>query len=510
MTMSARWQSLLIAMVLAATGLLIAGYKVLYLETPLLPHETRSIFSIGAEITFESARGPAAVSMALPPVQDGIRVLSEETASEDFGYTVAQTAQGKRGEWARRSAKGKQTLYYGLDVIIKPHFTAEKEADAEEAMEEELLAEFSEPMRRAAVSLLDEVRSHSADAHSFAAELISQLSLKQPSQAARMLLGNKQESRLSLLYRLLRYENIRVRKIRGLYLEDAQRNRPLVSMLEVYNGRSWQLYDINEGKISKAQNFFIWQRGGEALLEVTGGINSKVRFSVSEHHVPESDIARYNELVKEAALIDFSLLSLPSSEQNAFKHILLVPIGALVLVLVRILIGLRTSGTFMPVLIALAFMETTVFAGVLMFVTVVGIGLVIRSYLSHLNLLLVARISAVVIVVIAIMSNLSILSYKLGIEEVLTITFFPMIILAWTIERMSILWEEEGGMEVLIQGSGSLFVAVLAYFAMSNALIAHLTFTFPELLLVVLALIILIGRYSGYRLSELLRFKSMV
>ncbi|MFC2074619.1 7TM domain-containing protein, partial [Campylobacterota bacterium] len=38
----------------------------------------------------------------------------------------------------------------------------------------------------------------------------------------------------------------------------------------------------------------------------------------------------------------------------------------------------------------------------------------------------------------------------------------------------------------------------------------YLTFNFPELLLVVLAIIILIGRYTGYRLSELIRFSPLV
>ena len=155
----------------------------------------------------------------------------------------------------------------------------------------------------------------------------------------------------------------------------------------------------------------------------------------------------------------------------------------LVVAFLRIIIGLRTSGTFMPILLALAFMETELIVGLILFIAIVGFGLVIRSYLSHLNLLLVARISAVVIVVIAIMSLFSILSYKLGINEGLTITFFPMIILAWTIERMSILWEEEGAKEVYIQGGGSLFVASLAYFAMSNETLAYLSFNFPELLL---------------------------
>ena len=213
-------------------------------------------------------------------------------------------------------------------------------------------------------------------------------------------------------------------------------------------------------------------------------------------------------IVKNSAILDFSLFTLPVSEQNAFRHMLLVPFGALMVVFLRVFIGIRTSGTFMPILIALAFMETTLITGLIMFVLIVSIGLVIRSYLSTLNLLLVARISAVVIVVITIMSFMSILSFKLGIEEAMTITFFPMIILAWTIERMSILWEEEGVKEVFVQGGGSLFVAVCAYFVMSNPLIGHITFNFPEVLLVLLGMIILMGRYSGYRLTELMRFKS--
>jgi hypothetical protein len=91
----------------------------------------------------------------------------------------------------------------------------------------------------------------------------------------------------------------------------------------------------------------------------------------------------------------------------------------------------------------------------------------------------------------------------------MTITFFPIIILAWTIERMSVLWEEEGGREVLAQGGGSLLTAVLAYLAMDNAWVRHLTFNFPELQLALLGLILLLGSYTGYRLLELRRFRPM-
>ena len=139
-----------------------------------------------------------------------------------------------------------------------------------------------------------------------------------------------------------------------------------------------------------------------------------------------------------------------------------------------------------------------------------GIGLVLRGYLSHLNLLLVPRISAVLVFVIIIYVAISVVSIKLGIEAGLRVTFFPMIIISWTIERMSVLWEEEGPRDVFVKGGGTLLSATLIYLVLKNSYVAHLTFTFPELLLVLLALIIMIGSYTGYRLSELRRFEPLV
>lgn len=139
-----------------------------------------------------------------------------------------------------------------------------------------------------------------------------------------------------------------------------------------------------------------------------------------------------------------------------------------------------------------------------------ALGLVLRTYLSRLNLLLIARIATLVVLVIFIISMLSLIGYQMGFNTGMTITFFPMIIIAWTIERMSILWEEEGPKEVLVQGGGSLLVAVMAYLLMNLQFVGHLTFNFPELNLVFLALIMMMGQYTGYKFSELRRFRAML
>ena len=204
-----------------------------------------------------------------------------------------------------------------------------------------------------------------------------------------------------------------------------------------------------------------------------------------------------------------SLYSLPVEEQSMFKLIMLLPIGALVVVVLRTLVGLKTSGTFMPVLIALAFRETKLLWGVVLFILLVALGLSIRFLLEKLRLLLVPRLTAVLIVVVLLMLLISLLSHQLGMETGLSVALFPMVIIAMTIERMSVLWEERGPGDAIRTGFGSLAVAILAYICMGMEWLEHLVFTFPEVLLVVLALVLLAGRYTGYRLTELRRFKAL-
>jgi len=81
------------------------------------------------------------------------------------------------------------------------------------------------------------------------------------------------------------------------------------------------------------------------------------------------------------------------------------------------------------------------------------------------------------------------------------------VILTMTIERMSIVWEERGPGEALTSGLGSLLTAIAAFLVMNIKIVEHLIFVFPELLLVLLASTLILGRYSGYRLMDLHRFR---
>jgi hypothetical protein len=104
---------------------------------------------------------------------------------------------------------------------------------------------------------------------------------------------------------------------------------------------------------------------------------------------------------------------------------------------------------------------------------------------------------------------ISVVSQSLALDSGLSVALFPMVILTMTIERMCITWDERGASEALKSGVGSLVAAVISYWAMSIEELQYLVFAFPELLLILLAIILWFGQYRGYRLFELKRFKAL-
>ena len=508
--MTLKKQILLFSLVLILLSLALMTYKVKVLNFPLFQEETTNIWNIEAKISFDSKKNHSAlISMVLPKKQDEMIIINEESSSADYGFTKREENSVDKGIWSKRELEGNQVIYYSIDLIQDKYFKTTLEDEQTSVETRELPA----AMMQAADSLLKKIYDKSSDSITFTSLLIKEFNIEEASQAAKMIKNNYMKTaaeKRDTLVQLLNKMEYKVRTIGALYLIDKQRNISLTPMLEVFNKDKWYLFDITNGLIEQNSDIFIWQRGSQFLLEAEGVRNSKVKFSVTKNIVSARTAALSKDLKNQSTLLDFSLFTLPNESQNTFKLLLLVPLGALVVVIMRVLVGLKTSGTFMPILLSMAFIETNLIPGIMMFILVVTMGLIVRSYLSHLNLLLVARISSVLIVVVGIMAFVAILSYKLNLEYATSITFFPIIILAWTIERMSIIWEEDGPKEVFLQGSGSLIVSVIAYFAMTNSVLSFITFNFPEILLAVLGLIILLGRYSGYRVSELYRFRSMV
>ncbi|WP_282249476.1 inactive transglutaminase family protein [Vibrio campbellii] len=498
--MTSRIPFYLSIILLVVAGIALSVFRHQNYGVPWTPGETRQVWDVEARIEFNANGGEVKASLAAPHTQKGYTLIGESASSPGYGVSYVNSDSGRRAEWSIRQATGAQTIYYKAQFLVDPQAKVDELPPSGKITKPTLSA----PQQAAANALIERAMSRSADNETFARELIKTLN-DPDSQNAALILNDF--DRTDALHKILLTAGVQSKTVGVIELEDGRRRQTIQPMVQVWSGDKWVLFSPNSEQAAAQPNLLVWDESNVSLLDLVGGKNSQVHFSMIKQELTPQEAT--DNKVEADGLLNLSIHSLPLEEQAMFKTIMLIPIGALIVVFLRVIIGLKTSGTFMPVLIAVAFVQTQLVTGIVGFLLIVGTGLIIRSYLSRLNLLLVARISAVIITVIMIISVFTVVAFKIGLTEGLTITFFPMIILSWTIERMSILWEEEGAKEVALQGGGSLLTAVLVYLAMTNTYIQHLTFNFIGLQLIVLAGILLLGTYTGYRLTELRRFKPL-
>ncbi|MDH3273033.1 MAG: UUP1 family membrane protein [Gammaproteobacteria bacterium] len=491
----------------AIVGLSIFGYKWQVLGFPVSKDLQTPVWTIESSIGFDSGPGSIKVNLHIPTLTPGFRMLNENSVSRGYGFSLNYGSGGREAQWAIRRADGQQRIYYRISVYED---SRSDQSDTTPPFPPPPV--INEPFRTAVDVIVADVKEQSADTASFTAELLRRMNDASPGPNIELLLSNADTRAefVESMTTILASARIPARMIHGFELQGRLRSAVPITWLEVHDGDRWRYFDPLTGEEHLPERFFIWWRGNEPLISVEGGSNVEVDFAVQENHLAAVAIAETQVAQQGATMIDFSLYSLPIQTQAVYSVLLMIPIGALVMVVLRNMVGIDAFGTFMPVLIALAFRETQLLWGVILFTLLVTLGLSIRFLLERLRLLLVPRLSAVLIIVVILMLMISLVSHRLGMETGLSVALFPMVIIAMTIERMSVVWEERGAVDAMRAGFGSLIVAVAAYVFMGFSWLEHLLFTFPELLLVVLSLVVLAGRYTGYRLLELNRFKALM
>ncbi|MCX7557530.1 inactive transglutaminase family protein [Xanthomonadaceae bacterium JHOS43] len=500
-------QLYLLAILIAFVGVSAILYKWKVLNFPIQPSTEVEVWSVQARVEYTPRRAANKVTLVLPTAPPGFTILDERYIARGYSLLEESRRGEREAQWTIRRANGKQVLYYRATVVRGPA----SDDPFRDAAKLGQTPELEEPHATAAQILLGQVREGSADIVTFAQELVRRFNDENPSQEVALLSESFRDSasRTQFFVQLLSIRHIPARVVYGFQLGETHRDEPMLPWLQVHNGVRWATIDPRTAAEGWPQDLFLWTRSGPDVLTVEETQNASVTYSVTRNLADAMAIAERRLEVQNADLVNYSLLSLPLQAQEVYRVLLMVPIGAFIMLLLRNLVGIKTYGTFMPVLIALAFRETQLLAGIVLFAVVIGAGLLVRFYMERLRLLLVPRLTAVLILVVLLMAAVSVLSNRLGIEVGLSVALFPMVILAMTIERISVTWEERGAGPAIREAIGTLAVAALAYLVMSWNPLEHFVFVFPEILLVLFALTLVLGRYSGYRLSELFRFRNL-
>lgn len=481
--------------------------KVKYLDFSL-SDKASFYYQADASISFDTEKDQNAhITLSLPERSPLYYFGSDPSGSKLF--KVFRTDDGlARAEAEIKPEKNRQTVSYRFKIIPRAY---EEVLNLPAPSENEHSAPLSDEAKALVASILEKADPESKLSPQ---ELVSAVLIEVGglSPADKKVLSQKSgsDAAIDAAITVLGDRGISARVVRGIYLNDKSRNQQAIQFLDAYCNGSWKMFKPSTGAIDTPKDFLVLQRTGKSLFEISGASNSSIRFSVTKVPAGAASLNRIRaDVIGEQTLSEFSVFSLPASEQNMLKRLALLPLAILFIVITRNIVGIQTMGTFMPVLIAMAFLEMSLVPGLICFSIILAAGLSIRAWLSKLNLLMVPRISAVVVVVILLMQLISILGNIFDLPDFMSVTFFPLIIIAWTIERASTTWEEDGARNTINQLAASLATAVVSYLVLSNSYLQYFLYTFSELNLAILGVILLLGTYTGYRLTELFRFKSL-
>ena len=478
-------------------------YKTKYWGFSVSPNKKTNVWAIEGKISFYPTGDAIKVSLATPSFGNNFKVLAEDVVAA--GYNIKK--ENNRIIMTADKAKKMQHIYYRALLYDNENTDGKQNGAVPQKPQKPL---YDEQKESAVKEILELSLNTQGDEVQKIIRLLNQTP-PEPTVAAFLPERKTQKFMSEITQNLLNYKGIANRQVRGIILEENKKTHSPDIMLEAYVGGKWKLYDLSTGKKGLPKNFIIFQKGGDPLLDVAGGKNSSIKFSVLKSAQSTMSLAGHRaKLSEDEAGFNYSMYSLPLLQQNVLKWFTIFPLSILLITLTRNVIGLHTMGTFTPMLLSMALVKTGFIPGITCFLLIIGLGFLLRAILSRLNLLLVPRISVVVIFVILIMQVFTVLGYRLNFDIISSALFFPIIITAWIVERASITLEEEGAADCIKELSNTLLAAIMIYFVISSEYIRHIMFIFNELNLVILALITLIGTYTGYRLTELTRFASLM
>jgi alpha-L-glutamate ligase-like protein len=309
-----------------------------------------------------------------------------------------------------------------------------------------------------------------------------------------------------LFVALARLNGIPARLVGGLILDGGSK-KTSHQWVEAYVQGHWVSFGPTNGYFATRPSHFLkLYQGDESLFRHTSNIGFDYLFSISSQTVSPSlypDLLTDNEtrINLAPALTELHL------SPTTVSIILLFPLCTLIITFLRNVVGIKTFGIFMPMLIAATCMYSGLLWGLVGFVVILTIALGFHIWLEKQRILKTARLATVISLISLLFIAMLYLMNNEQKMEFGMLALMPVVIISFVAERIHQVTVEGHWMELCTTSLGTLLTILLCYFYMDSYLLQSVFSVFPETFLLVLAGLIFIGKWDGIRISELLRFK---
>jgi len=198
-------------------------------------------------------------------------------------------------------------------------------------------------------------------------------------------------------------------------------------------------------------------------------------------------------------------------EPNLIVLLLLLPLVATLVSVLHYVFGLSGYGIFMPTMIAVTFLATGIFGGLLLFGMILMISIFGGWLLRKLRLHFWPARSINLMLISVGTFGLMLVSSSVRIIDISKISIFPvlfMIMLCEEFVRTQLVKSKKEAQKLTF---GTIVLAIIGAVTMDISEVQRMVILYPEgVILLVLVVNLAVGNYTGIRFSEVNRFKKAI
>lgn len=195
---------------------------------------------------------------------------------------------------------------------------------------------------------------------------------------------------------------------------------------------------------------------------------------------------------------------------NTVYLILALPFITFLICFARQVVGISTFGVYTPTVFTLAFMVMGIGFGLSVLVIVVLVSYLLRTLFEKTNILYVPKVA--LLISLTSLSFLGIIWVLLATDSNISIALaiFPMLVMSTMSEKFISTQSEEGIQTAFAATIETIAVAVAGYYIVSWSTLSNIITSMPELVIIPILGTLILGKFSGLRLTEYFRFRSIV
>ena len=191
--------------------------------------------------------------------------------------------------------------------------------------------------------------------------------------------------------------------------------------------------------------------------------------------------------------------------------LLMLPIIATMIAFLRQVIGVKAFGIYTPLIITFAFLATNGLKyGVAIFAAIILSGMLMRFVLKPFRLLYLPRVAIMLTVVAIFILGVLTLGGDFRRTGLAAVSIFPILIMITLVEKFVTVQIEKGDRMAILLAIETLVISIIGYFIAGSVTFVQFIALHPWVVLLTLPINILLGKWTGLRISEYFRFREVI